>query len=153
MARILSCIFRSPVVETIQVLHNSVDVWGLGCGWGRFISSAAAGALSNKSERKTKLDGTSKRERHEEAPIDSKPWSLPTAPGQNNSKASFLEWTTLDILEKKEKVLQKETAIEIEKAKDCTLAKNKRGMFLLPLPFMWESDFFITNSAFSSVWN
>lgn len=33
------------------------------------------------------------------------------------------------MLEKKEKVLQKKAAAEVEKAKDFTKAKNKRGMF------------------------
>jgi charged multivesicular body protein 4 len=33
------------------------------------------------------------------------------------------------MLEKKEKVLQKKIALEIEKARDYTRAKNKRGIF------------------------
>lgn len=35
---------------------------------------------------------------------------------------------TLEMLEKKEKVLLKKAATEVEKAKDYTRAKNKRGM-------------------------
>ncbi len=35
---------------------------------------------------------------------------------------------TLEMLEKKEKVLQRKIATEIEKARDFTRAKNKRGM-------------------------
>jgi charged multivesicular body protein 4 len=38
---------------------------------------------------------------------------------------------TLEMLEKKEKVLQRKIATEIEKARDFTRAKNKRGMSLL----------------------
>ncbi len=40
-------------------------------------------------------------------------------------------WQTLEMLEKKEKVLQKKIALEIEKARDYTRAKNKRGIFLM----------------------
>jgi peptide methionine sulfoxide reductase MsrA len=36
---------------------------------------------------------------------------------------------TLEMLEKKEKVLQRKIATEIEKARDFTKAKNKRGMY------------------------
>lgn len=36
---------------------------------------------------------------------------------------------TLEMLEKKEKLLQKKIALEIEKARDYTRAKNKRGIF------------------------
>lgn len=35
---------------------------------------------------------------------------------------------TLEMLEKKEKVLLKKAAAEVEKAKEFTRAKNKRGM-------------------------
>lgn len=35
---------------------------------------------------------------------------------------------TLEMLEKKEKVLQKKAAAEVERAKEFTRAKNKRGM-------------------------
>lgn len=37
---------------------------------------------------------------------------------------------TLEMLEKKEKVLLKKAAAEIEKAKEFTRAKNKRGVFV-----------------------
>ena len=36
---------------------------------------------------------------------------------------------TLEMLEKKEQVLTKKAAAEVEKAKEFTRAKNKRGMF------------------------
>lgn len=35
------------------------------------------------------------------------------------------------MLEKKEKVLLKKVAVEIEKAKEFTRAKNKRGIFII----------------------
>ncbi len=41
----------------------------------------------------------------------------------------WLGLQTLEMLEKKEKLLQKKIALEIEKARDYTRAKNKRGIF------------------------
>lgn len=42
---------------------------------------------------------------------------------------------TLEMLEKKEKVLQKKIAMEIEKAKEFTRTKNKKGkQMLMPSP-------------------
>lgn len=61
---------------------------------------------------------------------------------------------TLEMLEKKESVLQKKASAEVEKAKQYTKAKNKRGMkvvifqafpSLVPL-------FFIILVSFSSYW-
>lgn len=40
---------------------------------------------------------------------------------------------TLEMLEKKEKVLLKKAATEVEKAKEFTKAKNKRGMIWSPM--------------------
>lgn len=61
------------------------------------------------------------------------------------------------MLEKKEKVLLKKAAAEVEKAKEFTRAKNKRGMiakcmhFLLKISFSWcyVFDYFVCLSA----WN
>lgn len=39
---------------------------------------------------------------------------------------------TLEMLEKKEKVLLKKAAAEVEKAKEYSRAKNKRGIFIVP---------------------
>lgn len=40
---------------------------------------------------------------------------------------------TLEMLEKKEKVLLKKAASEVEKAKEFTKAKNRRGMIWSPM--------------------
>lgn len=46
---------------------------------------------------------------------------------------------TLEMLEKKEKVLQKKIAMEIEKAKEFTRLKNKRGERCGWWPFcLWQ---------------
>ena len=42
---------------------------------------------------------------------------------------------TLEMLEKKEQVLLKKASAEVEKAKEFTRAKNKRGMLLNVGPF------------------
>lgn len=42
---------------------------------------------------------------------------------------------TLQMLEKKEQLLMKKAAAEVEKAKEFTRAKNKRGMFLKVFTF------------------
>ena len=43
-------------------------------------------------------------------------------------KANFVYFQTLDMLEKKEKVLEKKAAAKLERAKEFSKAKNKRGM-------------------------
>jgi hypothetical protein len=42
-------------------------------------------------------------------------------------KAHFIYIQTLDMLEKKEKVLEKKANAELERAKEFSKAKNKRG--------------------------
>lgn len=51
---------------------------------------------------------------------------------------SFVQ--TLEMLEKKEGVLQKKAAAEVERAKEYTKAKNKRGVFAVFFPV--SSPFF-----------
>lgn len=48
---------------------------------------------------------------------------------------------TLEMLEKKEKVLQKKIAMEIEKAKEFTRTKNKKGKQMLMLSPIAEVGF------------
>lgn len=48
------------------------------------------------------------------------------------------------MLEKKEKVLVKKAAAEVEKAREFTRARNKRGMFLLSTcKSLGYSDFYL----------
>ena len=49
---------------------------------------------------------------------------------------------TLEMLEKKEKVLLKKATAEIEKAKEFTRAKNKRGVFLASIEFLYILRFY-----------
>lgn len=50
---------------------------------------------------------------------------------------------TLEMLEKKEKVLQKKIAMEVEKAKEFTRLKNKKGkQILMPSPLAEVSFIF-----------
>lgn len=56
---------------------------------------------------------------------------------------------TLEMLEKKEKVLQKKAAGEVDRAKEFTRAKNKRGMFAKCFHFSYvnlSGDFLVFGS-------